>query len=131
MKSLYALLFAAAGVPLAAYAQSPAPTYRSAFAGYQSTPETTQSPDQAWRQANRDVAASGHAVDHMHHGAMGHETQAGGPAGPGKMEHGMMKHGQAQQGTMNHAESSSAHRDHGKEAKPAAPQPQQHEHKDH
>lgn len=142
MKLLYALLLAAAGAPLTASAQSdrPAPLpsplpYHSAFTGYQSTPDPVPPPDQAWRQANRDVAASGHAMGHMHHGAaahagMDHEQMRPGAEGQPATGHGAMDHGK-----MDHEKAQPAkpgrHAGHGaqpKVAKPArqAPQPPHH-----
>lgn len=158
MKLLYALLLAAAGAPLAASAQSdrPAPPpYRSAFAGYQSTPEPTQPPDQAWRQANRDVAAAGHGMGHMNHGAAGHAgmdhgtmdhskmdhgTAGQDAADHGAMEHSQMHHGMAGHDQMGHGKHKAAgerrdpHGSHGgQQAAPAqpAPAPQQPPHHQH
>ena len=96
MKTIYALLFAAAGAPLSASAQAdqPAPLpYHSAYAGYQPMPEPPQPPDQRWRQANRQVAGSGHAMEHMGHmGNMDHHAPAG-HMHHGAMDHGNMRHG--------------------------------------
>lgn len=116
MKTLYALLLAAAGVPPAASAQPPA--YHSAFTGYQRTPDTMQSPDQAWRQANREVAGSGHAMAHMGHGAMPPGAASQHPAAHGNASH-MGHDAPARPDTRPETKP---------ETKPGTPQ---HDHKDH
>jgi len=137
MKTLYALLLAAAGAPPAISAPADQPAaqpYRSTFADYQRQPEPGQTPDQYWLQANRTVAAAGHAMGHagMHDG----EPETG-KMQPGNARHGAMDQGQAAPGTADHHtmkhgamdHSKMHHGSHGKHPD-AAPPPVQHQHKD-
>lgn len=131
MKLSYALLLAAAGAPLAASAQADQaapPPYRSVFTGYVGTPENTLTPDQVWRQSNRDVAApgAGHA-GHMHHGqgaSTGHAAMDHGKMDHGKMDHSTMDHGTASPATADHGKMDHGGADHGKMHHGSRPQSQ-------
>jgi len=123
MKLSYALLLAAAGTPLAASAQADQaapPPYRSVFAGYQSMPETTRTPDQTWRQSNRDVATPGAG----HTGHTGHMQH-------GKMEHGAGDHGKMHHGSHSPSQDSRTGPVKQPAATPASSAPPQHQHKEH
>ncbi|WP_426076773.1 hypothetical protein [Janthinobacterium sp. PSPC3-1] len=81
MKQLFSLALAAC-LPLAAFAQAPAPAphdaqasvpsivYRSAVDSYQPAAEEEATPDQTWRAVNRKV---GDAGGHMGHMMKGHK----------------------------------------------------------
>jgi hypothetical protein len=95
MKQLFSLALAAGVVlvslPLAAAAQSqppsapqdaqapvPAPTYRSAFAGYRPAAEEDATPDQTWRAVNEKVGKAGGHMGMMKmdgHKMQGHKME--------------------------------------------------------
>ena len=102
MKQLISLALAAC-LPLAAFAQAPAPVphdaqasvpsivYRSAFEAYQPAAEDEATPDQTWRAVNRKV---GDAGGHMGHMMKGHKmpmtmpmTKPAAPEAPAKPHH--------------------------------------------
>lgn len=102
MKQLFSLALAAC-LPLAAFAQAPAPVphdaqasvpsivYRSAFEAYQPAAEDEATPDQTWRAVNRKV---GDAGGHMGHMMKGHKMpmtmpmdKPAAPAAPAEQHH--------------------------------------------
>ena len=102
MKQLISLALAAC-LPLAAFAQAPAPAphdaqasvpsivYRSAVDSYQPAAEDESTPDQTWRAVNRKV---GDAGGHMGHMMKGHKmpmtmpmTKPAAPEAPAKPHH--------------------------------------------
>jgi hypothetical protein len=62
--TMHRYLCLAAALTLAATAQAqPAPGYQSVYAQYRAAPNSAQTPDQVWRQANREVGpATPHAM---------------------------------------------------------------------
>ena len=102
MKQLISLALAAC-LPLAAFAQAPAPAphdaqasvpyivYRSAVDSYQPAAEDEATPDETWRAVNRKV---GDAGGHMGHMMKGHKmpmtmpmTKPAAPEAPAKPHH--------------------------------------------
>ena len=102
MKQLISLALAAC-LPLAAFAQAPAPAphdaqasvpsivYRSAVDSYQPVAEDEATPDETWRAVNRKV---GDAGGHMGHMRKGHKmpmtmpmTKPAAPEAPAKPHH--------------------------------------------
>lgn len=102
MKQLISLALAAC-LPLAAFAQAPAPAphdaqasvpsivYRSAVDSYQPVAEDEATPDETWRAVNRKV---GDAGGHMGHMMKGHKmpmtmpmTKPAAPEAPAKPHH--------------------------------------------